>query len=192
MKIAMAIYRLGALGLALEAGLVFEMTRQDGLLMWMRSLILFGFPVLCGLSMLAVQSTHLEKGGRKLMYFWHGMAFLSILWIVLWCFVWLSILSEMDNYEMTIKHTAYLHLFGVSFTMGGYATAWMTPRLGERSARFLMTVGWAASYVAWFNMYLLKENWFWAPAIGGLLVVLGAFLIERQLKRVVEGPSQLS
>ena len=192
MRTALILLRLGALGLVLEAGLVFEMTRQDGPLMWIRSLILFGFPVLCGLSMLGVRPAHLEKGWRTLMYITHGAALLSVLWIVLWCFVWLSILSGMDNYEMTIKHTAYLHLFGVSFTMGGYATAWMTPRLGERSARFLMTVGWAASYVAWFNMYLLKENWFWAPAIGGLMVVLGAFLIERQLKRVVEAPPQLS
>ena len=188
MRTALILFRLGALGLVLEAGLVFEMTAQDGPLMWMRSLILFGFPVLCGLSMLAAKSTHLGKGGRTFMYFSHGEAFLSVLWIVLWCFVWLSIVSGMDNHEMIIKHTAYLHLFGVSFTMGGYATAWMTPRLGERSARFLMTVGWAASYVAWFNLYLLKENWFWAPAIGGLLVVLGAYLLSRQLKPAVETP----
>jgi len=73
--------------------------------------------------------------------------------------------------------------------MAGYATGWMAFRRGERSARFLMTVGWAVSYMAWFNLYMQPTlRWLWSTAIGGLLVVLGAYLLSRQFKPAVETP----
>ena len=34
---------------------------------------------------------------------------------------------------MFIKHMADLHLFGVGFSMAGYASGWLAVRLGERS-----------------------------------------------------------
>jgi hypothetical protein len=112
------------------------------------------------------------------------MALLAVLWLILWCFVWLAVASKLgDQAEMFIKHTAYLHLFGVSFSMAGYATGWMTTGPAERSARFLMPAGWAVSYMAWFNLYLEPSlSFLWAPGVGGLFLVLGAFLISRRLK----------
>ena len=95
-----------------------------------------------------------------------------------------------DQAEMFIKHSAYLHLFGVSFAMAGYATGWMGPFGPVRNGRFAMTVGWAVSYMAWFNLYLQPKLVFlWGPALGGLLVVLGAFLMTRPK---VETPSPLT
>ena len=193
MKPAMILYRLGALGLVLESIYLFHVTRQDNPLAWWGTIILFGFPVLGGLLLLSVRSVQLTSGDSRLMILAHGAALISVFWIILWCFVWLFFSSRMQDPEMIIKHTAYLHLFGVSFTMAGYATGWMNPRLGERSVRFLMTVGWASSYVAWANMYFLPDaKWLWFPAVGGLLVVLGAFLIQRSLKRAVEMKTPLS
>jgi hypothetical protein len=94
-----------------------------------------------------------------------------------------------DKAEMFIKHSSDLHLFGVGFSMAGYATGWMAPDFGRRSARFLMTAGWAVSYMAWFNLFLQRSlQWLWAPALGGLLVVLGAFLASRQLKISNQNP----
>ena len=91
---------------------------------------------------------------------------------------------------MFIKHTADLHLFGVGFSMAGYAAGWLAVRLGERSARFLMTTGWAVSYMAWLNLFLKPGlTWLWAPAGGGLLVVLGAYLMVRPVKAKVETPA---
>jgi hypothetical protein len=95
-----------------------------------------------------------------------------------------------EQAEMYIKHMAYLHLFGVGFAMAAYAKGWMTSLQEGRSALFFMAVGWAISYMAWFNLYLEPELiWLWPSAVGGLFVVLGAFLISRQLKRDFETAS---
>ena len=198
MKAGFLLYRLGCLGLVLTAGIAWEEPLADSLRQnpttWFSVAILYGFTSLAGLLILFVQQTWLERDDNGLFFFSHGAALLATLWLVLWCFVWLAMLANMgDKAVMLIKHTAYLHLFGVGFSMAGYATGWMASRKGEKSARFLMTVGWAVSYMAWFNLYLQPTlQALWAPAVGGLLVVLGAFLIERQLKGKVEAPSQLS
>jgi hypothetical protein len=195
MKLSLIFCRLGALGVILTLAVLGEEPLAGSLRQnpsaWLGTAILYGFAGLAGVLLLSVRSTWLERNSRTLMFFSHGAALISVLWLILWCFVWLAMMSNMgDKAEMFIKHTAYLHLFGVSFTMAGYVTGWMAYRWGERSARFLMTVGWAVSYMAWFNLFLQPAlKWLWAPAIGGLLAALGAFLISRQLKPVVEAAS---
>jgi len=192
MKLGMVLYRLGALGFLLSVGIFREepifSSLKENPATWPSVFILYGFIVLTGIFLCFIRPQWLFQGKKTLMFFAHGAALLSILWLVLWCFVWLALIAKSgDKAEMLVKHTAYLHLFGVGFSMAGYATGWMMLRIGERSLRFLMTVGWAISYMAWFNLYLQPTlRWLWAPALGGLLVVFGAFLIERQLKRKVE------
>jgi hypothetical protein len=151
---------------------------------WASVSILYGFTVLAGMALLSVRAGGFLESGNRLMFFAHGLALISVLWLLLWCFVWLDLLAQEGNKaEMLIKHTAYLHLFGVGFSMAGYATGWMASNRGERSARFLMTVGWAAGYMAWFNLYLQPTlKWLWAPALGGLGVTAGAFLLSRGLR----------
>ncbi|HJT25649.1 MAG TPA: hypothetical protein VJ873_13825 [bacterium] len=195
MKWSMMIYRLGAFGVLLTLGVFGEeplasSLRQDPSA-WLGTAILYGFAGLGGVLLLSVRDTSLRKSSRTLMYVSHGAALIAVLWLILWCFVWLAMMSNMgDKAEMFIKHTAYLHLFGVSFAMAGYVTGWMARGLGERSVRFLMTLSWAVSYMAWFNLFLQPAlKWLWAPAIGGLLAVLGAFLVSRQLKANVEAAS---
>ena len=188
MKPAYFFYRVGAFGILLGAAVLGEEPLAESLRHnaagWASTLILFGFVPLAGLFLIVVKRQWLQQGLFQLMVFSHGAALLSVLWLVLWCFVWLAMMVNLgDRAEMFIKHTAYLHLFGVGFSMAGYATGWMEPSLGPRSSRFLMTVGWAVSYMAWFNLYLQPTlAWLWAPAVGGLLVAFGAFLISRQLK----------
>ena len=185
MKIGTILYQLGTLGLVATLGVFWEEPIASALRQnsasWATVSILYGFVVLAGSLMSSVLPGWIEKGNRALMYFAHGAALVSILWLLLWCFVWLAMMSAMgDKAEMMIKHTAYLHLFGVGFSMAGYATGWMSPTLSERSGRFLMTVAWAASYMAWFNLYLQPTlQWLWAPAIGGLLAVFGAYWMSR-------------
>jgi len=192
MKIGYFIYQLGTLGLLATVGVFWEESIAGALhrnsASWATMAILFGFAVLAGFLMSSVIPSWIEKNSRTLMYVAHGGALLSIFWLLLWCFVWLAMISAMEEKaEMMIKHTAYLHLFGVGFSMAGYATGWMSPSLGERSGRFLMTVAWAVSYMAWFNLYLQPTlQWLWAPAIGGLLAVLGAYLISRPAQAKVE------
>lgn len=195
MRSPMALFRLGALGMILGLGVFLQVSsdlRQDPSL-WLGTLILQGFPVLGGLVLFFAKEKRFTGQDRGLMFLAHGMALVAVLWILLWCFVWLAMMSNQPDPEMLIKHTAYLHLFGVGFSMAGYATGWMASRTGERSARFCMTTGWAVSYASWFTLYFEpKVTFLWAPAIGGLLVVLGAFLLERQLKREVEAPPQVA
>ncbi|HVZ81667.1 MAG TPA: hypothetical protein VHE12_12835 [bacterium] len=195
MKLGIPFYYLGALGLVLTFGLfvqgpLAEALRRDpsssfGLV------ILFGFAGLAGLLLLFLGK---GTGTRTAFYFAHGTALISILWLILWCFVWLARMMALgDDAEMFIKHSAYLHLFGVSFAMAGYATGWMSPAGRVRNSRFLMTVGWAVSYMAWFNLYLQpKLAFLWGPAAGGLLVVLGAFLFARVTGPKVETTSPLT
>jgi len=194
-NVAFPLTRLGALGLLLSAGVFWEEPLRGSLRQnpaeWFSAPILFAFPVMAGLATLVGSfRPHNEREKNHFLLF-HGMALLSVLWLMLWCFVWLAVASRGgDRAEMFIKHTAYLHLFGVGFSMAGYATGWMASQPAERSARFLMPVGWAVSYVAWFNLYLEPRlKFLWAPAVGGLLVVSGAFLLSRQVKPKVEAPA---
>jgi hypothetical protein len=195
MRLGMILYQLGALGILLSAGVFWEEPLAGSLAQnpasWASVLILYGFVVAAGFFLVFVRVSWLEQNKRSLMYVSHGAALLSVFWLLLWCFVWLAIVSTKgEQAEMIIKHMAYLHLFGVSFSMAGYATGWMTSQMGERSARFLMTLSWAVSYMAWFNLYLQPSlRWLWAPAIGGLVAALGAFLVSRSLKPKVETPA---
>ena len=195
MRIGLAFYWLGTLGVLLSAVVFAQELSASAASPNPASaasvFILFGFVPLSGLALALSRPGFLAKDGRGLMYLAHGVALIAILWLLLWCFVWLAMMANMgDKAEMFIKHTAYLHLFGVSFAMAGYVTGWMARGLGERSARFLMTLGWAVSYMAWFNLFLQPElKWLWAPGVGGLLAVVGAFLISRELKPEVETAS---
>lgn len=195
MKSWFFIYRLGALGMALTLVVFFKdpiagMLHQDSS-RWISTAILFGFAALAGLLLVSFPSGWLERGEMKGMILSHGAALLSVLWLLNWCFVWLGMMVNMgDKAEMMVKHTAYLHLFGVGFSMAGYATGWMESGTGSRSARFLMTAGWAVSYMAWFNLFLEpKLQWLWAPGVGGLLAALSAFFISRNLRARVEAVS---
>src|SRR5262249_29645083 len=143
MKLGLIFFRAGALGLVLMAGVFLEEPLASSLrtnsASWASLSILYGFAVLAGLFLVSVQAGWFKEESYRLMFLSHGVALISVLWLILWCFVWLAMMSNLgEKAEMFIKHTAYLHLFGVSFSMAGYATGWMSPRKGERSARFLM------------------------------------------------------
>jgi len=188
-------YRIGALGVLLTLGVFFEEPLASSLRQnpssWVSVSILFGFAVLVGIFLLSVRPDQLIKGNGNLMFLSHGFALIAVLWLLLWCFDWLAMMMGMgDKAEMYIKHTSYLHLFGVSFSMAGYATGWMAIHRGERAARFLMTAGWAVSYMAWFNLFLEPAlKWLWAPALGGLLAAIGAFWMGHKIKRDYETAS---
>jgi len=188
MRAGRTILRLGALSLALYLLAAFEVRIEGRTIQSLfGDAILFGFPPLMGVLLLANRGEGFGSGTRGLMYLTHGIALVAILWLILWCFVWLAMMAALDQPVMTIKHTAYLHLFGVGFAMAGYARGWMTAHLGGRSAMFSLGAGWAVSYMALFNLYFqpsLRELW-WV-VLGGFLVVIGAFLMERSLKRPVE------
>lgn len=195
MKSGMILFRCGAAGFVAAIAVLWQAPLHD---YWVQDpvvltnlVLLYGFPPFLGLCGLFLKERHFQGAGNKLMIFSHAAALVGILWLILWCFVWLAMMANLgDRSVMVIKHTAYLHLFGVGFSMAGYAAGWLARSLGERSARFLGAVGWAVSYMAWFNLYLQPSlTFFWAPAMGGLLVVLGAFLFQRSLKRAVESPS---
>jgi hypothetical protein len=191
MKFIMIPYRLGALGVLLSVGVFFQdplaSSLQQNPSSWLPVAILFGFAGLAGLVMLSARYAWLQEDNRTFMFVTHGAALISIIWLIFWCFDWLVALMTLgDKAEMFIKHTSYLHLFGVGFAMAGYATGWLTPRMGERSARFLMTMGWAVFYMAAFNLFLQPAlKWLWALALGGLLAAVSAFFISRGLRPVV-------
>jgi len=186
------LFRLGALGLFLTLGVFWNKPMvqdlQNGTAEWPVLIILFGFAVIAGLVLLLIPSGLFMSRSRALMYVTHGLCLLSILWILLWCFVWLALIaSRGDNAEMFIKHIADLHLFGVGFTMAAYGAGWISLQLGERSLRFAMGVGWAISYMAWLNLYLQPGlTWLWAPAVGGILLILGAYFITRSLNKIAK------
>ncbi len=186
MKWGYYLYRIGALGLLLTAGVFWNeplaADLKNGSAQWPAVLILFGFAATVGAILLSLRPSWVERNNQTWMYVTHGLSLLAILWLLLWCFVWLALISARgDSAEMFIKHMADLHLFGVGFAMAAYGAGWISPRLGERSMRFAMGVGWAVSYMAWLNLYLQPGlAWLWAPAVGGLLLILGAYFVVRQ------------
>jgi hypothetical protein len=194
MKLAMKFYYLSAAALLASGAIFLEgpvHAQWSGNLDTLNTLlILYGFPALLGLCLFFIRYRHFEQNKNRLMVFAHAASVVGILWLILWCFVWLAILSgigDEENVKMLVKHTAYFHLFGVGFAMAGYATGWLVKPNGERAARYLMSAGWAVGYMACFNLYLQPAlKWMWAPVTGGLGLVLAAFLIFRQLKRAVE------
>jgi hypothetical protein len=120
----------------------------------------------------------------------HAAAIVAMIWLILWCFVWLAMLSNFgERSTMLIKHSAYLHLFGVGFSMAGYAVGWLTRKKAERTLRFLMVPAWASTYMTLFNLYLQPTlTSLWAGAVGGIVAVVACFLLQRALKSPVEAP----
>jgi|GEM_PF-1350453 len=192
MNLSAWLYRIGALGLTLSILAVWQEPMAGSLKQhpetWPVIAILFGFPVLLGVTALILSARSWDKAGRGLWMVSHGAALLTVFWLVLWCFVWLAIVSNMgEKAEMFIKHMAYLHLFGVGFTMAAYFTGFMASSPGEKASRFWMACGWGASYSALFNLYLQPTlTALWDTAIGGLVLCLAAYLISRSYKPKVE------
>jgi hypothetical protein len=198
MKWDLFFYRLGSLGVLLAWGVFTEGPLRESIRgnpsnLWSLA-VLFGFAGLAGALLLSVRWEWLLRGSRILYFLAHGAALAAVLWLLLWCFDWLAMMATLgDKAEMYIKHTSFLHLFGVGFSMAGYATGWTVPGRGERTIRFLMTVGWAVSYMACFNLFLQPSlEWLWAPAAGGLAVAASAFYLQQRLKRALEAGDGLA
>ena len=195
MKFPIWLFRLGAAGMVLTVLVIGEEPMASTLRQhpenWLSVTVLYGFPVLLGLAALALSARRWNKPGSALWIVSHSMALFTVLWIVLWCFVWLAIVSNMgEKAEMLIERVAYLHLFGVGFTMAAYFTGFMAATPGQKAARFWMACGWGASYTALFNLFLQPTlPAFWGPAIGGLTLCFAAYWLSRSLKPKVETPS---
>src|SRR5438093_703409 len=101
MKVAFAIYRLGALGLILTAGVFTEepllALLRGNSSSWASVTILFGFAVAAGLFLIFIGPGRFQESGNKLMLFSHGAALISVIWLVLWCFVWLAMMTNMGE-----------------------------------------------------------------------------------------------
>jgi len=194
MNIPIWLFRIGAIGLVLTLFVTGQEPMAGSLKQhletWPVILLLFGFPVLLGALALGLSVRPWNKAGHALWILSHAAALLTVFWIVLWCFVWLALVSNMgEKAEMFIKHMAYLHLFGVGFTMAAYFTGFMATTPGEKAARFWMACGWGASYSALFNLYLQPTlTALWEPAAGGMTLCLAAYLMSRSLKPKVEPP----
>src|SRR5665213_4218087 len=108
MKLGFRLYQLGALGVFLTIGIFWNgpmfTDLQSGQSNWPTVLILFGFAVIAGLIMLFVRKDWIERNNRTLMYVTHGLALLSILWLLLWCFVWLAIISAKGASAVSYTH----------------------------------------------------------------------------------------
>lgn len=202
MRKEIAVYYLGATGLVFSIFVLFEdplHSQWSGNPDVLSSLIiLYGYPFFVGLFLIFTRWNHFENNSDKVMVLSHAAAVVGLIWLVLpWCFgLWLSQIMISDNADMNFRHTADLHMFGVGFALAGYMAGWFVKAKGLRALRFLMSAGWTASYMALFNLLLpvlisskasanvtLKGLWF--SGIGGLLLVLGAFLISRRLKSAV-------
>ncbi len=194
MNYSLWLFRVGALGLILTFLAAGQEPMAGALRQhpenWPAVAILFGFPVLLGVVALIFSIKSWNKAGQGMWMVSHGAALLTVLWLILWCFVWLAIISKLgDRAEMFIKHMAYLHLFGVGFTLAAYFTGFMASSPGEKTSRFWMACGWGSSYSALFNLYLQPTlTALWEPAAGGLVLCLGAYLLSRSYKPKVEPP----
>ena len=190
MSFPILLYRLGILGLLLAAGVFWTDPLRSSLARHPEELagvvLLFGFPVVVGLIALFLTPERLKKNAGPFILLLNGVSLLSLVWLMLWCWIWLPIVSGLGNPALA-GHLALFHLFGLGLVLAAYVSAWMTPVRGQKAARFVMAAGWAVSYASLVNIWIyaqMKEppGFLWAPAVGGLLTAVGAFLVFRKIE----------
>ncbi len=109
------------------------------------------------------------------------LAFLANLWLLVWCFVWLALLTRGGgDAEMMVKHMAYLHLFGVGFTMAGTVLAFRQTG-AARTQQFLVAVGWACAYALFVQWAFVEPGVTLLPvgSLGGLLWVVASWRMQK-------------
>ena len=147
---------------------------------------LYGFPFLAGWSELAYGYSPASPKPWAT-FIARTLAFMANLWLLTWCFVWLALLTRGGgDAEMMVKHMAYLHLFGVGFTMAGTVLAFRQTG-AARTQQFLVAVGWACAYVLFIQWAFVEPGVTLLPvgSLGGLLWMTASWRLQ---KAAVGGP----
>src|ERR1041384_6145276 len=144
MKNAMTIYRLGALTLLFTGGVFFEEPLKSLLVQdhsaLSSMLLLYGFPVLAGFSLLVLTGGALQSGEKRILLFCNALSALSIFWLLLW-----AILS----WNTPNSSTGWFYLLGAGLALTGYCVGWKKILPLERAVWFLMAAGGSISCTGW-------------------------------------------
>jgi len=173
MKTSITVYRLGAMSLLFAGGVFFEeplhsqlSQNQSTLLSF---LLLYGLPVLAGFSFLALSKDNLQSGDKRILHLCNGIAVVSLTWLCLWVSIW----SSMMAFPLSL-----INLAGIGLSALIYGLGWRKSAV-DRALWFLMSAGWSLGYMGWTNLYLQPTSkHLWGAAIGGTMVLIGAFLLR--------------
>lgn len=187
MKIGLMLFRFGIAGFLFALGVLFEepiktYLAQNHASLW-NYVLLYGLPVLVAFSMIGMTEPAFKEPPVVLARLLNALSGLTVLWLLLWCFIWSGLGSTAGNQgDLFVRNIAYFGFLGPLVGGACYLWAWKAKDLAHRTARCLIVIGWDISFMAFLNFHLdptmgqLK-----GPGIGGLLVMAGVSLIMRKL-----------
>lgn len=191
MKIGITLYRFGILGFLFAPGVLLQepfksmLAQNHSMLTLMTSpfFLLYGLPLLAGFAMLAMTEENFRSphpGLARLVNFLGG---LMVVWAALWCFLWSGLDDKAVNQaDLLLKNLTLLGMVGTAVGLGIYLWGWKAADSAKKTARFLISVGWNVAFVSALNLHLQPEmGHLKGPGIGGILVMVGVFLILREL-----------
>lgn len=190
MKLGITLYRFGILGFLFAPGVLLEEPFKSALAQQNHSilalspwLLLYGLPVLAGFGMLAMTEENFRQPHPGLARVINSLSVLTVLWLLLWCFIWSGLDAKAGNQaDPFVKYIFMVGLVGTALGLGIYLWGWKGADLAKRTARFLMAIGWNVSFMSFLNFHLDPAmGHLRGPGIGGLLVIVGVYLIMREL-----------
>lgn len=191
MKIGITLYRFGVLGFLFAPGVLMEepfksaLAQNHSIFSLSPWLLLYGFPVLVGFSMLAMTEEQFREPHPGLARLINALSALTVFWMVLWCILWSGLDAKAGNQaDLIVKNLFLLGIVGTVVGVGIYAWGWKAANAGQKTARFLVSVGWNVSFMSALNLHLEPAmGHLKGPGIGGILVMVGGFLILRNLQK---------
>ena len=189
MKIGIYLYRFGLLGFLFAPGVLFEEPLKTFLNQHHDQLtnmmLLYGFPLLLGFTLLMMTREAMAAPDKRIANLLNVLAGLTVLWLVLWCVLWFGFAGKVGNPDdLVVRYLTRLDLLGPLVGAAGYAWGWRSADLGIRTSRFLITMGWCVAFMSMLNLHLdPRMGHLKGPGIGGLLVMVGVYLILRENKQ---------
>ncbi|HVZ79760.1 MAG TPA: hypothetical protein VHE12_03035 [bacterium] len=165
------LYRLGAMTMVFSGGVFFDEPYRDYLArdhsQFNSLLLLYGFPVLVGFSLLVLSAEVLKSGEGAIRRLCMGLALVSFCWLGLWVLVW----------RMTPGPLPWpMHLLALGAVAAAILMGFRQDRIEGKQAWFLTVIGGSVGYMGAVNLLLQPATrHFIAPALGGLLVIAGVW-----------------
>ena len=187
MKIGLMLFRFGILGLLFSAGVLLEEPFKSDLAQHHDQLttylLLYGFPVLVGFTLIAWNEEGFRSPIPLLSRLISALSLLTLFWLLLWCLLWPGLaMSAVNPNDPFVQHIVFLGFTGLLVGAGFYAWAWKNKDLAKRSAWFMVVIGWNICCMSFLNLHLNPTmGHLKGPGIGGLLLMAGISMIMREL-----------
>jgi len=187
MKFGMFFYRFGILGLLFAPGVFFEeplktyiAQNHDALT---NLILLYGFPVLVGFSMLAMSQAGFKSPDVRIARLLNILSGVTVAWLLLWCVLWFGIGSQAGNpADLVMQYKVFIGFLGWAVGVAGTVWGWKAPDLAKKTTRLMVVSGWNITFVSFLNLHLEPTmRHLLGPGFGGLLIITGVYFVTKDL-----------